>query len=646
MPEPVLRTTPPPPQSAHRIETLHAHLVDYAYTRPLEARTLIAEQRALLESQAEELELLEERTGHDYWLSHHLHVANLESQEYRHDAAREPLAAALRIAEERGGLPERIEVYLAYTGHLSNLGEIEKASDYLDRALRLIESYPSDRFRAHAACRHGYLYLLFFSYPKATMKFLEAETLLEGQTFELSCQDHYFYSLTQSGMGSIYQNSGESELAITAFGKAIARCEAIGLRARLPWHQLNLGKELITSGEYASALEYFQAVIDHEANGSTRALAAAYANMGFCYHHLQEHDRAGGYLDRAEELYRTEAEPDRVELASIGFMRATQLMDAGEWEDAIEQLNRTLPEVAVDKQTSDPQKLSMAADAYLYLSMTHAELGDYRSAYDYHRTYDHYNRRFHQQIDILRQQQFAAQFRAEAREQENRQLKLRASQLKLKALRAQMNPHFLYNALNSIQSFISTNNAATASKHLAKFAMLMRRSLEYANREYISLEEERTFLTDYLEINRHLRYEGTLTYTVYLDPELEEDIIGVPTMILQPYVENAIEHGLRGQEEGHIDVEFLPADDDHLLARVTDNGIGRDRVREIQARDPNRHQHKSRGTQITEDRLQLLSDEDREWVTITDLFSADGGACGTRVEVYIPLTDILSRRGG
>ncbi len=628
-----------------RIRVIHFLLNDYVYTRPGEARELLREQAILLRRHAEELAGLEHATGHDYQLSHYLHLANLESQEYRHQAARTPFAAALEIAEARGDVSERLEVYLAYTGHLSNLGQMEAASDYLDRALRLLDSYPGDRFRAHAACRHGYLYLLFFSYPKATMKFLEAETLFEGGTFELTPRDHYFYSLTQSGMGTIYQNSGESDLAIEAFRKAIARCEGIGLRARLPWHQLNVGKELIANGEYESALAYFRTVIDSEANGSTRALAAAYANVGFCYHHLEDHERARGYLDRAEELFRAEPEPDRVELASIGFMRATQLMDAGRWREAVEQLHRTLPEAEVDEQTNDPQRLSMAADAYLYLSLTHAELEDYESAYHYHCTYDRYNRRFHQQVDSLRQQQFAAQFRAEAREQENRQLKLRASQLKLKALRAQMNPHFLYNALNSIQSFISTNDAATATKHLAKFARLMRQSLEYANREYISLEEERKFLSDYLEINRHLRYEGTLTYHLSLHPDLEEDLIGVPTMILQPYVENAIEHGLRGQASGHIEVEFLPEDDDHLLARVTDNGIGRERVREIQARDATRHEHQSRGTQITEDRLRLLSEEDREWVTITDLYDEAGVARGTRVEVHIPITDLLSRRG-
>ena len=633
------------PAALTRIEVISDLLHHCVYTDPARARRLLAELRILLAECSSSLSYLEDRTGEDYAFNHARYLASLESQEYRYEAAAAPFAEALAIAESRGDIADKLEIYLDYIGHLANLGQTEEASDYLDTCYRLLETYPSDQYRARAASRHGYLYLLYFGYPKATRKFLEAETLLEGGTFALTPKDHYFYALTQAGMGAVYQGSGERQGAITAFERAIARCEQFGLRARLPWHQLNLGKELLASGEYDSALTYFQAVVDSAANGSTQALAATYANMGYCYHHLAEPQQATDYLARAEALYRSERIPDQVQLAIVGSMRATLLMDGDHWDEAVAQLQHILTMVAVDDHTSDPQLLSLTADAYLYLSVAYEQTGDYQSAYHHHRTYDHYNQRYHTQIDLMRQQQFAAQFRAEEREQENRQLKLRASQLQLRALRAQMNPHFLYNALNSIQSFISDNDAATASKYLAKFAMLMRRSLEYSNYEAISLEEERQFLTDYLEINRHLRFEGQLSYRITLSQELEEDIIGVPTMILQPYVENAIEHGLRGQARGHIEVTFSADGDDHLLATVTDNGIGRVRVREMQALDPGRLHHQSRGTEITESRLQLLSDaQQTQWVTTTDLYHPSGEAAGTQVQVRIPISDLPPRQ--
>ena len=628
------------------IEIIQSLLHHYVYTKPDRARILLAKQWQLLRKHTGHLDQLEEITGQDYRLNYYLNLATLENQEYRLDRAAQPFEAALSIVEERGNISDKLEVYLAYIAYLGNQGRTEQAIDYLDRCQRMLENFPSDQFRARTACRHGYIYLLIFSYPKATLKFLEAERLLESELFDLTPQDHYYFSLTQSGLGSVYQNSGETELALQAFQRAITRCEKIGLRSRLPWHQLNLGKELMSLNQYEEAVQYFQAVVNTKANGSVNALAAAYANLGFCYHYLDSPELANEYVDRAEELYGTDDEPDRKELAKLEFMRATLLMDSAEWEKSINQLNRILTLAEVDEQTSDPDLLSLVADAYLHLSICHAKLKYYEAAYNYHCTYDSYNHRFHQQVAILRQRQFTAQFRAEEREQENRQLKLKASQLKLSALRAQMNPHFLYNALNSIQSFISGNNAATASKHLAKFAMLMRQSLEYANREYITLEEERRFLTDYLEINRHLRFEGDLTYNLSVDRELEEDVIGVPTMILQPYVENAIEHGLRGQEEGHIEVTFQQIDDDfdHLLAIVTDNGVGREKVRERQAKDATRVDHQSRGTQITESRLQLLSTADQEWVEIIDLYDRSGEASGTQVRVRIPIMEMIPRR--
>jgi tetratricopeptide (TPR) repeat protein len=629
------------PQHLREIARLHRLLTDLVYTDPHRARRLLHRQAELLGG----LDPSDpaRTTGINYRFSHHLFRASLESQEYNHPAAAAPLGQALDLAEQEGNPFQKLEVYLAYVGYLSNIGHTEAASDYLDRSYWLLEEHPSDRYRARAACRHGYLYLLYYSYPKATRKFLEAARILDGGTFPLASKDHYFYAITQSGIGTVYQHSGDSQGAVVAFRRAIECCEHYGLRARLPWHQLNLGKQLISSGEYTDALTYFASVVDSKANGSAPALAAAYANLGFCYHHLDQSDRAATYLDRAEGIYRSEAGQDTIELASIGFMRATLLMDADEWQAAIRQLEGTLAMVDVDDDTSDPRILSMVADAYLYLALSYENVADFRRAYYHHRTYDHYNLRFHQQIDSLRQQQFAAQFRAEEREQENRRLKLQASQLQLRALRAQMNPHFLYNALNSIQSFISTN--ATASRHLAKFAMLMRQSLEYSKLETISLEAERKFLSDYLDINRHLRFGGKLTYSVTIDPDLDEDLLGIPTMILQPYVENAVEHGLRGQPTGHIEVTFVPEGDDYLLATVTDNGIGRRAVRELQEKDHLRKYHKSRGTEITESRLQLLSKDPAYRVETEDLFNDRGEAAGTRVLVRIPITELAPRRG-
>jgi len=147
-----------------------------------------------------------------------------------------------------------------------------------------------------------------------------------------------------------------------------------------------------------------------------------------------------------------------------------------------------------------------------------------------------------------------AKYDFERRKQEAELLILQANRLQLKALRAQMNPHFLYNALNSIQNYITSNDMTHAAKYLAKFAKLMRQSLEYSDVEVISLEKEIAFLENYLFINEKLRFADRMSYRIKVDDDIEEDLIGVPAMIVQPYLENAIEHGLRSKKDGILAV--------------------------------------------------------------------------------------------
>jgi sensor histidine kinase YesM len=124
---------------------------------------------------------------------------------------------------------------------------------------------------------------------------------------------------------------------------------------------------------------------------------------------------------------------------------------------------------------------------------------------------------------------------------------------------------------------------------------------------------------------------------------LEEDILGVPTMIVQPYVENALEHGLRSRKDGLITVHFKLWDDDTICCTVEDNGIGRKKALAQQENDPNRQNYRSRGTQITEKRLELLRRTKTQEVSVRTIELYDestGDAAGTRVEIMIPIVEI------
>ncbi len=621
-----------------RIRLFNELISHYVYTRPARARVLMEELEGLFSVTSTH------ESNFQYWQ----HLGNLENQEYDDQKALRSFERAVARVNEHGDIAEKIEVYLDYLGVLVNLELMDLAREYYDLSLRLLASYSSDRLHARALCRLGYFYLHDHSFAKATPKFLEALGLLNGGTFGLNTKDHYFYTLAQTGLGTLWTRPDSEEKAAGAFRQALARCETIGMRARIPWIKLNLANVVANVEEHGEEAEaIFRSIIDSGANGSKAAMLAAYTNLGT---YLNEMGKPGveiePLLDEAEAIYRKLPHPKKETLVSIEMTRAQLYLDEDDVAGAIQKLQDTLEVV---EQAQEPDNLVLngyAAELCQLLAKSYAGIEAYDLAYYHQRNADYYLDRHYELQDAKRQEEFAARFEAEAREKERESLHLRASQLQLRALRAQMNPHFLYNALNSIQSFITTNDASTASKYLAKFAMLMRRSLEYTNREYITLEDEMEFLKDYLDINCHLRFDGKLTYLVEVIGDLEEDIIGVPTMILQPYVENAIEHGLRTRPQGHISVVFraIPNDDNNILATVIDDGIGRARVAEMQANDVTRPYHQSRGTEITRSRLELLTDDPDNRVLIEDLSQKDGTAAGTKVTVRIPVADVLPRR--
>ena len=221
-----------------------------------------------------------------------------------------------------------------------------------------------------------------------------------------------------------------------------------------------------------------------------------------------------------------------------------------------------------------------------------------------------------------------------------------ATQLQHKALRAQMNPHFMFNVLNAIQKFINEGSVLEANTYLTKFADLMRDSLNNSDAEVITLENEIEFLENYLNLNQKMRFNGKMKYEIIIDDEIEQDIFGVPSMIIQPYVENALEHGIKALKNGVVKIEFAMYDDNNLVCTIEDNGIGREKaavIKEKLSKSNLKTKHRSMGTQITNERLKILHNRSEiiDFVQIIDLKDEYSGAAkGTRVKVIIPISDV------
>ncbi|WP_423737322.1 ligand-binding sensor domain-containing protein [Chitinophaga caseinilytica] len=212
------------------------------------------------------------------------------------------------------------------------------------------------------------------------------------------------------------------------------------------------------------------------------------------------------------------------------------------------------------------------------------------------------------------------------------------SQLEMKALRAQMNPHFIFNALNSIQTFMLKNETDTALAYLSRFAKLIRNVLDHSQLNNISITRETEMLENYLELER-LRLDGRFDYTITIDPDLEPDFAEIPAMVLQPFVENAIWHGLQHKDEhGHLHIRFT-REGQQVHCVIEDDGIGREAATAL--KQHTHPAHVSRGLQITKDRLQIYNSRYNMDASfdIDDLKNENGQPAGTRVNLWFPLTE-------
>jgi ligand-binding sensor domain-containing protein len=201
--------------------------------------------------------------------------------------------------------------------------------------------------------------------------------------------------------------------------------------------------------------------------------------------------------------------------------------------------------------------------------------------------------------------------------------------------RLQMNPHFLFNSLNSIQGYIASNNTTEAKWYLSKFAKLMRLILDNAKEEFIPLRDEMYILENYMILER-MRMNEKFDYTIICDASIDTDEVEIPPMIIQPFVENSILHGLKHKEgKGLIDIKFF-MNDGVLTCEITDNGIGRQAATEM--KNKSAADHKSSAITITEERLKRMEKDSKKEGSIKflDLKDVNGEICGTKVIINIP----------
>jgi hypothetical protein len=223
------------------------------------------------------------------------------------------------------------------------------------------------------------------------------------------------------------------------------------------------------------------------------------------------------------------------------------------------------------------------------------------------------------------------------RQQEKEHLIRQRAEMENTALLAQMNPHFIFNCLNSIQQFVFDKDMMATNEYISSFARLIRATLNHSSRPFISVAEEVEYLTDYLSLEK-MRFKNKMDYFVEVETGLDTDDLLLPPMLLQPYVENCVRHGLRHKTngQGYVHIHFWKLGE-KLTVTIRDNGIGRKKALEYKTGEHIEYQ--SKGMSLTSSRIEMINVlyKSKIEVSIEDMLDGAGRPDGTRIVIEFPV---------
>lgn len=212
-------------------------------------------------------------------------------------------------------------------------------------------------------------------------------------------------------------------------------------------------------------------------------------------------------------------------------------------------------------------------------------------------------------------------------------IKTKNKEIALQSLRREMNPHFIFNSLNSVNQFIAQNNELEANKYLTSYSNLMRNTMENSNKDFVTLGNEIENLTKYLELE-HLRFKDKFDFEIIVDEKLDYDTIWIPNMIIQPHLENAIWHGLRYKEEKGLLKMIFSLEGKNIHITIDDNGIGPTKSSELKTH--NQKAHESRGLTNTKERMTLLNELYKTKITFS-MTEKQHPETGTIIQIIFPI---------
>ncbi len=577
-----------------------------------------------------------ENNNQEYQAYAHAIQSFLENQKYNYNGAILHLQAAKKIFEEQRINDQIANAYIELGGSYFNLNSLDESDIYLEQASRFVSEEMDGSIKAKLLHRKAQLYTRRFVYDKTIDLLFEAKWILESQKEEITVRDYYILALIYSGLGYSYMKLEKIKESAKSYLKTIEICETFGFKMRLSWYYNHAGNAYSALGKYKKASKYFKKAKSNTYGfPNNEVKASAYANLGQIGFIKGDFKQALKMYKNAKALYlKSKGNDANFNASVLERYRAHLFGGEGKINKALKHYKAAI-KLAV--KSNDYKQMSAV---YKDLSDFYEELDDYKKAFEYRKRFTESRDKF---IDEERDRvvtELEVKYETEKKERETELLRLQTTELQLKALRAQMNPHFIFNSLNSIQGYITSDNPEQATIFFAKFSRLIRNSLEFSEFDVIPLEDEVQFLEDYLTLEKE-RFKGDFDFSIYIDDEVEEDIMGIPPMIIQPYIENCIKHGVRNVKNGFVKLSFEMIDDENLICTIEDNGIGRE-LASVQQKEYQDSSHRSMGAMITKERLDLFNDgSNKQLSTKTiDLKDENGNPIGTKVEVRIPIMEI------
>ncbi len=581
------------------------------------------------------------------------------------------LVEAEEIARKNENVSQLAKIYNLLGQRYRNRAQYGEAMHYHQKALDFATRKGNKQLLANVYNQIGVVYRRIDDNPMALEMHVKALGLAEESGDSLTI------SSAINSIGNVNYNLGRYVSSIEYFRRSLAMSEARDNKLGLAINHNNLGESLLKLGEVDSAMNHFFTSLRYNYQIDSKVgQSICFNSIGGAYLAQDRPHKALEYLQKG--LHLNEELGDLMQVA-ISYSKIGQTyMDMGELEAAedhlrkgvqvadsigvlyqIEEGSRLLSQLYEKKKKYDEalkyfKQAAAYRDSIINVKNIH-HLATQEAIFESERQrerIDQLNQETMRQKSLLDRQRFylitvliLVITVAFAVVMVVRQLQLRSRYRNVRhqqrLLRSQMNPHFIFNALSAIHVYILEHDIEKSSRFLTDFARLMRQVLRSSTHDYISLKEEAQILKYYLELQR-LRFSESFEYQLNVDESLPVESIMVPPMLTQPFIENAIEHGIKPIEnDGQIQVHFKK-DQNRVIVEVEDNGIGIDASKKASEKEKG---HESMAIKITRERLDMLR---RDSGGRTDLFILDKKKInpfdrGTVVRIIIPMVQVSEK---